>query len=132
MNNFIFHIKPLDRWINYHKLSLLNELSVTVSGSLISSWISSHPRCSIKRGVLRNFANFTGKHLCWSLFLINFLIKFRKFKRRTFANDYFYSWVAYALYALRSFESYIIFPFQFLETNFKPSSFSYISKQGSF
>ena len=23
-----------------------------------------------KKGVLRNFANFTGKHLCWSLFLI--------------------------------------------------------------
>ena len=26
-------------------------------------------RCSIKRGVFKNFANFTGKHLCWSLFL---------------------------------------------------------------
>ena len=25
-------------------------------------------RCSIKRGVLRNFAEFTGKHLCQSLF----------------------------------------------------------------
>ena len=24
-----------------------------------------------KIGVLKNFANFTGKHLCWSLFLIN-------------------------------------------------------------
>ena len=23
-----------------------------------------------EKGVLRNFANFTGKHLCWSLFLI--------------------------------------------------------------
>ena len=26
-----------------------------------------HYRCSIKKGVLRNFANFTGKHLCKSL-----------------------------------------------------------------
>ena len=31
---------------------------------------SRHRRCSVKRGVLKNFANFTGKHLCWSLFLI--------------------------------------------------------------
>ena len=25
----------------------------------------------LKIGVRKNFANFTGKHLCWSLFLIN-------------------------------------------------------------
>ena len=31
---------------------------------------SSHWRCSMKNIVLKNFANFTGKHLCWSLFLI--------------------------------------------------------------
>ena len=31
---------------------------------------SSHRRCSVKKGVFfRNFANFSGKHLCWSLFL---------------------------------------------------------------
>ena len=30
---------------------------------------SSHQRCSMKKGVLRNFAKFTGKHLCQSLFL---------------------------------------------------------------
>ena len=29
---------------------------------------SSHPRCSVKKGVLRNFAKFTGKHLCQTLF----------------------------------------------------------------
>ena len=29
---------------------------------------SSHRRCSVKKGVLRNFAKFTGKHLCQSLF----------------------------------------------------------------
>ena len=29
---------------------------------------SSHRRCSIKEGVLRNFSKFTGKHLCQSLF----------------------------------------------------------------
>ena len=29
---------------------------------------SSHQRCSVKKGVLTNFAKFTGKHLCQSLF----------------------------------------------------------------
>ena len=29
---------------------------------------SSHQKCSIKKGVLRNFAKFTGKYLCQSLF----------------------------------------------------------------
>ena len=28
---------------------------------------SSHQRCSMKKGVLRNFTKFTGKHLCQSL-----------------------------------------------------------------
>ena len=30
---------------------------------------SSHRMCSVKKGVLRNFAKFTGKHLCQRLFL---------------------------------------------------------------
>ena len=29
---------------------------------------SSHWGCSVRKGVPRNFANFTGKHLCQSLF----------------------------------------------------------------
>ena len=28
--------------------------------------------CSVEKGVLKNFVNFTRKHLCWSLFLIKF------------------------------------------------------------
>ena len=28
------------------------------------------PKVFCKKGVLKNFAHFTGKHLCWSLFLI--------------------------------------------------------------
>ena len=31
---------------------------------------SSHRRCFIKKAVLKHFAIFTWKHLCWSLFLI--------------------------------------------------------------
>ena len=34
---------------------------------------SSRWRCSVKQGVLKNFPNFTGKNLCWSLFLIKLL-----------------------------------------------------------
>ena len=35
---------------------------------------SSHRRCPIKEVVLQNFAIFSGKHLCWSLFF-NFIKK---------------------------------------------------------
>ena len=34
---------------------------------------SSHRRCTIKKDV-KNFASFTGKHLCWSLFLTKLLV----------------------------------------------------------
>ena len=33
---------------------------------------SSHQTCSIEKAVLKNFAIFTGKHLRWSLLLIDF------------------------------------------------------------
>ena len=59
---------------------------------------SSHLRCSISKCVLKNFVNFTGKHLCQSLFLNNFIttllkkrlwyrcfpVKFAKFLRAPF------------------------------------------------
>ena len=32
-------------------------------------------RCFVKRGVLRNFTKFTGKHLCQSLFLIKLQVR---------------------------------------------------------
>ena len=39
---------------------------------ILESNKSSHRRCSIKKDVLKDFAKLTGKHLCWSLFLIKF------------------------------------------------------------
>ena len=59
---------------------------------------SSRLQMFFKLGALKNFANFTGKHLCWSLFLIKFLrnfikdiptqvcwsVKFAKFLRTSF------------------------------------------------
>ena len=44
-------------------LSLYKMLSIL----LRNKW-SSHQRCSVRKGVLRNFVNFTGKHLWQSLF----------------------------------------------------------------
>ena len=34
---------------------------------------SSHLRCSIKKVVLKKLTNFSGKHLCWSLFLTKYI-----------------------------------------------------------
>ena len=64
----------------------------------------SHSRCSIKNAVLKNFAKFTGKHLCWSLLLIKlqnfwsaaslkktptpcFPVNIAKFLRKTFVKN---------------------------------------------
>ena len=35
----------------------------------VTGFRRSHQRCSIIKDVLRNFAKFTGKHLCQNLFL---------------------------------------------------------------
>ena len=43
---------------------------------------SSHRRCSVGKGVLRNFTKFTGKHLCQSLY-------FNYFKIETLAQVFF-------------------------------------------
>ena len=39
---------------------------------------SSQRRCSVTKGFLRNFANFTGKHLCQSLFFNKIACNFIK------------------------------------------------------
>ena len=44
---------------------------------------SSHLRCSMKKAVLKNFAIFTGEHLCWSFFLI----KLQDFRPVTLLNE---------------------------------------------
>ena len=54
-----------------------------------SLWIflfvrSSYCRCSLKNGVHENFAKFTGKHLCDSLFLNNNFIKKETLAQRVF------------------------------------------------
>ena len=46
---------------------------------------SSHRRSYVKKDVLKNFANFTGKHLCWNLFLI----KLQAFRKKRLQHKYF-------------------------------------------
>ena len=48
-------IKPSQLYVNFQIIAMEN-------------FSCSHRRCSERRGVLRNFAKFTGKHLCQSLF----------------------------------------------------------------
>ena len=54
------------------------------------------------KSVLKNFAIFTGKHLCWSLFLITFqAFKPAAFQEhlfwRTYENDYVNMWYIYVI-----------------------------------
>ena len=44
---------------------------------------SNHQRCSIKKVILKNFAIFTRKHLCWSLFLIKLPPGLQLYKKET-------------------------------------------------
>ena len=77
-----------------------------LSGCLLC-YRSSHQRCSIKKGVLKIFAKFTGKHLCQSLFFKKvaglrsatlskkrlwhkrFPMNFVRFSRTTFFKEHF-------------------------------------------
>ena len=44
--------------------------ALRLNGGAGQTYRSSRPEVFCKKGVLKNFAIFTGKHLCWSLFLI--------------------------------------------------------------
>ena len=65
-------------WFTHEEL--LGKFFISSSSFFIVVWApclhfrrwyrSSHPRCSIKKAVFKIFAIFTGKQLCWSLFLI--------------------------------------------------------------
>ena len=51
---------------------------------------SNHQRCSVKKGVLKKIANFTGKHLCWSFFLIKLQLRLLSYEIcEIFKNTYF-------------------------------------------
>ena len=56
---FSDHVKKKPRLLSYKTKEYLAKRTV---------W-SSHGTCSVKKGVLKNFSNFTWKDPCWSLFL---------------------------------------------------------------
>ena len=70
--------------------------SVRFSDNFLNSR-SSHRRCSVRKDVLRNFANFTGKHLCLGpatllkkrLWHSCFQENFKKFPRTLFLQNTF-------------------------------------------
>ena len=54
---------------------------------------SSHQMCSIKTAVLKNFSIFTGKHLCWRIFLtksqaFSSAILWKETPTQVFSNDH--------------------------------------------
>ena len=51
---------------------------------------SSHQRCSVTKGILRNFAKFTRKHLCQSRFF-NKVAGLRSISRNTFFTEHLQS-----------------------------------------
>ena len=59
--------------------------------SLLPSPISSHQKCSMKKSVLENFAKFSGKHMCQSLFFNKVAglrpVNFVKFLRTPFLHN---------------------------------------------
>ena len=53
-------------------------------------------KCSTKKGALKNFAVFTGKHMCWSLFLLRFNKLYQKeTPTQVFSCEYFEIFKAY-------------------------------------
>ena len=72
---------------NNHQICSIKKIVVSI---LITVMRSSHQTCSVTKGVLRNFAKFTGKHLCQVSFLRKrswhrcFPVNFTKFLRTLF------------------------------------------------
>ena len=81
---------------------LQNEILASIlSLEKYAKLISSHQRCSVRKGVLRSFIKFTGKHMCHSLtpatLLKNrlwhrcFPVNFVKFLRKLFFTEHLWT-----------------------------------------
>ena len=70
------------------------EKSALILGKIANLWVkfpiyrSSHRRCSVRKGVLRNFAKFTGKHLCQSLFFNKVAVIKKEVLAQVFSCDF--------------------------------------------
>ena len=66
---FCHHDFSYTRWMIYSSDNFLyGFFKITYQVYMILIDRSTHCRCSVKKSVLRNFPNFTGKPLCWILF----------------------------------------------------------------
>ena len=74
----IFGVKFAHTYMTYTYITFIYSFL-----SLQLTYRSSHEICSIEKAVFKNFAISTGKHLCWSLFLI----KLQACLQRTFTTD---------------------------------------------
>ena len=54
-----------NQWTGFYMIT-----ASIMKGLKASSFRSNHYMCSIKKVVLKKFAIFVGKHMCWSLFLL--------------------------------------------------------------
>ena len=96
------HFSYMDHWFITKKLTFLTPDTHTSVCVLGDKKRSSRPKMFCKKGVFRNFAKFTGKHLCQSLFLNKvaglslfkkrlwhrcFLVNFAKFLRNLFLQN---------------------------------------------
>ena len=96
-----------DRWLLMSHHGVMFSSIFPMQSVSILFFRSSHIRCLVKKGVLKDFANFEGKHLCWSLFLIK-LQAWKDFSKnlfwRTFRNVCLFvlnSFIGNEVYALK-------------------------------
>ena len=65
-------LKKIIRWTHNSKpVRFKSSLLVILWRIVRTTYRSSHRRCSVGKGVLRNYAKFTRKHLCQSIFFNN-------------------------------------------------------------
>ena len=103
-NQIPYQMKPILKcWIVslcYFRKCSYKALTIFAESSMLDVWQTiSHQRCSVRKSVPINFAKFTGKHRCQSLFLINFIKKetqaqrfsceFCKISKNTFFIEHF-------------------------------------------
>ena len=69
---------------------LCNGIQRSIINGSFNSGRSIQRRCSVRKGVLENFAKFTRKHLCRSLFLIKLQTACNFIKKETLAKVFSY------------------------------------------
>ena len=73
-NGFVGNVTHRIQWKNCPSLKVFKKLNAELSMNLPKSSLW---KMFFKIGVAKNFANFRGKHLCWSLLLIKLLARLK-------------------------------------------------------